>query len=603
MKQTTLINGKHKTQISVFNRALQFGDGLFETLVFKKNKILFLDKHFERLKKGSEKLNIINFPNEVWLKDINTAISQTTLTSGIIKIMLFRGRSTRGYGFEKTIKPIRIVHIFPLKTNNFFSFKKKHKTNVLEVCSTKYGHNKKLAGVKHCNRLEQVLAKHEVTNDGLMLDENAKVISTTNANIFIIKDNELLTPDLEVCGVCGTRREVVLEIAEKLHIPTRITNITLNDVFNADETFITNTILGICEIKRIGQRKIGKTNQQIKRITNEFLIKEKLTQTPLKNTKKSRMGRLKYFLWILILLAAIFRIVDFAYRPVSNQQQIIHIKKGTSTSRIAYELTQIKPTIFDWLVLTRLMSYNSYLQAGYYEIKPEMSAYRLLSNIEKGLIVSQKLTLIEGLSIKKYYQQLAQNDNFIKDKSLAEIEKQYSEGSLFPSSYYFKHKEKISTIFAKANAKMKIILEELWRKKSETSSLLNPYQAVILASLIEKETALDSEKTKIASVFINRLEKGMRLQTDPTIIYALEKEGNYQGKLTRNDLKLESPFNTYRNKGLTPTAISSVSYSSLRAALNPEKTPYLYFVSKKDGSHYFSKTYEEHKQAIQKYLK
>ena len=603
MKKITLINGKNKTQISVFNRALQFGDGLFETIVFKKNKILFLDKHFKRLKEGCDKLNIINFPNDIWLKEIDTAISKTSLHSGVIKIMLFRGVSSRGYGFKKTIKPIRIVHIFPLAKNRFFSFKKKIKTNVLDVCSTKYGHNKKLAGVKHCNRLEQVLAKHEVVNDGLMLDENAKVISTTNANIFIIKDNELFTPDLEDCGVCGTRRDVVLEIAEKLHIPTRITNITLNDVFNADEVFVTNTMLSVCEIKRVGQRKIGKTNQQIKRITNEFLIKEKLSQTPLKNTKRSMMSKLKYVILTIMLLAVIFRIFDFAYQPVSNQQQIIHIKKGSSTNRIGYDLAQIKPTIFDWLVLTRLMSYNSYLQAGYYEIKPEMNAYRLLSNIEKGLIISQKLTLVEGLTLKQYYQQLSENDNFIMDKDFAEIEKKYAEGDLFPSSYYFKHKEKISTVFAKAQSKMKTVLKEIWAKKSDDLPFKNQYQAVILASLIEKETALNSEKNKIASVFINRLAKKMRLQTDPTIIYALEKNGNYQGRLTRKDLSLDSPFNTYRNKGLTPTAISSVSYSSLRAALNPEKTDYLYFVSKKDGSHHFSKTYGEHKQAIRKYLK
>ena len=591
MKKITLINGKKKSQVSVFNRGLQFGDGLFETLVFKNKQILFLDKHFNRLQAGCAKLAISKVPDETWLKDINTAISQTRLRSGIIKIMLIRGDTIRGYDFNKKTKPVRIVHIFPLT--------KRKKNHILEVCTTNYGQNKGLAGLKTCNRLEQVLANNEVTNDGLMLDEDSNVISTTTANIFIIKDNELLTPKLEDCGINGTRRQVILEIAEALHLPTRIIDIKLNDVLNADEVFITNAILGICEIKKIDKRKVGRSKKHIMRIKTEFLVKETLEETPLKHKRKT-LGFNKV-LWTIIFLAIFVRLSYFAYQPISDKQQIIHIKKGNSTNRIAYDLTQVKPTIFDWLFLTRLMSYDSYLQAGYYEIKPQMSAYRLLSNIEKGLVVSHKVTLIEGLTKKQYYQQLVNNENFIKDEDFEQLTKKYPEGMLFPSSYYFKHKTKISTIFAKSHLKMIEIVDELWAKKSDDLPFSKPSQAVILASLIEKETGLNSEKGKVASVFINRLNKGMRLQTDPTIIYGLGD--NYTSPLTRKDLKLDSPYNTYRHKGLTPTAISSVSYASLRAALNPEKTDYLYFVSKKDGSHYFSKTYEEHKQAIEKYLK
>jgi aminodeoxychorismate lyase len=593
MKKITLINGKKKAKVSVFNRGLQYGDGLFETLVFKNNKILFLDKHLKRLERGCAKLKITPVTNDVWLKDILLAISKIKLNSGIIKIMLYRGESLQGYGFDKKIKPVRIVNIFRLK--------KQKNIKVLEVCETKYGHNKTLAGIKHCNRLEQVIAKNEVLNDGLMFDENNSVISTTMANIFIIKDNELITPDLELCGINGTRREVVLEIAKELNLVYRVMMITFNDVLNADEVFITNSVIGVCEIKRIDKRKIGNSNKNMKEINNIFLRKEQSEAFDFNISEdvKPKGHSLKYYLFIVILLASIAKLFYFSYTNIVDERQIIHIKKGATLNQISYQLAELKPTFLEWAVLIRLM--NKPLQAGYYEIKPDMNVYRLLFNMSKGNIVNHKLTLIEGLTLRQYYQQLMADDNFINDKSLSELAEKYPEGMLYPSRYYFKHKAKISTVFERAHLKMQTIIGKLWQNKQDDLPLKNPYQAITLASLIEKETALHTEKKTIASVVFNRLKKGMKLQMDPSVIYAMGE--SYKGKLTYKDLKTDSPFNTYQHKGLPPGAISSVGYQSLEAALNPIDTDYLYFVAKKDGGHQFSKTYETHKKAVKKYLK
>ena len=143
-------------------------------------------------------------------------------------------------------------------------------------------------------------------------------------------------------------------------------------------------------------------------------------------------------------------------------------------------------------------------------------------------------------------------------------------------------------------------LDILWHNRAKTLPYKSPYEAIILASLIEKETSLDDEKHLISGVFIRRLEKGMRLQTDPSVIYALGED--YEHPLKKSDLNIDSLYNTYRYNGLPPGAISSVSYSSLYAAFHPDNGTTLYFVSKKDGSHAFASNYDEHRDNIKKFL-
>ncbi len=313
------------------------------------------------------------------------------------------------------------------------------------------------------------------------------------------------------------------------------------------------------------------------------------------------------------VIASILLLIFFAWVLTSkdimvNQPQIFQVEPGSSIGQVAQELSDqniIKSKRF-FTSLSRLLNANKKLKSGYYEIKPDSSVLNFINQISNGESLKTKVTLIEGKTIGYYFEQLNNNPSITPNESLESvmnsigIKKPY-DGWFYPETYIFNYGESIENVLKKSHETMKFKLMELWEDRDKSVPLDSPYQAIILASLIEKETALDFEKPMISSVFIGRLNSNMRLQTDPTVIYALGDQ--YAPPLTRSDLQFDHPYNTYRNKGLPPGAISSVGYQSLFAALHPAKGNDLYFVSKKDGSHAFAKTYDEHKENIKKYLK
>ena len=313
------------------------------------------------------------------------------------------------------------------------------------------------------------------------------------------------------------------------------------------------------------------------------------------------------------VIASILLLIFFAWVLTSkdimvNQPQIFQVEPGSSIGQVAQELSDqniIKSKRF-FTSLSRLLNANKKLKSGYYEIKPDSSVLNFINQISNGESLKTKVTLIEGKTIGYYFEQLNNNPSITPNESLESImnsigvKKPY-DGWFYPETYIFNYGESIENVLKKSHETMKFKLMELWEDRDKSVPLDSPYQAIILASLIEKETALDFEKPMISSVFIGRLNSNMRLQTDPTVIYALGDQ--YTPPLTRSDLQFDHPYNTYRNKGLPPGAISSVGFQSLFAALHPAKGNDLYFVSKKDGSHAFAKTYDEHKENIKKYLK
>ena len=313
------------------------------------------------------------------------------------------------------------------------------------------------------------------------------------------------------------------------------------------------------------------------------------------------------------VIASILLLIFFAWVLTSkdimvNQPQIFQVEPGSSIGQVAQELSDqniIKSKRF-FTSLSRLLNANKKLKSGYYEIKPDSSVLNFIKQISNGESLKTKVTLIEGKTIGYYFEQLNNNPSITPNESLESVmnsigvKKPY-DGWFYPETYIFNYGESIENVLKKSHETMKFKLMELWEDRDKSVPLDSPYQAIILASLIEKETALDFEKPMISSVFIGRLNSNMRLQTDPTVIYALGDQ--YTPPLTRSDLQFDHPYNTYRNKGLPPGAISSVGYQSLFAALHPAKGNNLYFVSKKDGSHAFAKTYDEHKENIKKYLK
>ena len=312
-----------------------------------------------------------------------------------------------------------------------------------------------------------------------------------------------------------------------------------------------------------------------------------------------------------LLVIAIFLIVSswvLTSKDMTTKNELIfQVKNGSSMGNVADELSEknlIKSQLY-FISLSKLIGANQKLKSGYYLVTPKMSILTFLKNISNGTVLSTKITLIEGKTIEYYFDQLDTDPTLESSGSLDEImlsigiKKPY-DGWFFPETYQFNYGDSVENVLKRAHIEMQKNLNELWIKRDKSIPLKSPYEAIILASLIENETALDNEKTLISGVFIRRLNSGMRLQTDPTVIYALGD--SYMPPLKKSDLKIDSLYNTYRNKGLPPGAISSVGYKSLFAALHPDNGKALYFVSKKDGSHAFAPNYKEHKENIKKYL-
>lgn len=292
---------------------------------------------------------------------------------------------------------------------------------------------------------------------------------------------------------------------------------------------------------------------------------------------------------------------------IVTKSQIFEVKKGSSIGSVAKELSDeglIKSELF-FTSFSKFLNANKKLKSGYYEILPGTSIWAFIDKISTGSVLVTSVTLIEGKTIKFYFNQLTNDPSIGSSGSLKEVMTSIGinepyDGWFFPETYNFNYGESLENVLKRAHLELNKKLMVLWDQRDKGLPLKSPYEAIILASLIENETALDDEKSLIAGVFIRRLNEGMRLQTDPTVIYALGDA--YSPPLKKSDLRIDSLYNTYRNKGLPPGAISSVGYQSLYAALHPSGNTDLYFVSKKDGSHAFAPTYEKHKANIKKYL-
>jgi len=289
-----------------------------------------------------------------------------------------------------------------------------------------------------------------------------------------------------------------------------------------------------------------------------------------------------------------------------KEKQIYHVNHGASIGTVAKDLGDKKWINSELLFnsLSKLIGANKKLQSGYYQIDPNMGVLNFLENISSGNVVTTKVTLIEGKTLNHYFEQLSSDSSLRSENTLEEVMQSLGivppyDGWFYPETYQFNYGESVRNVLARSFQVMQEKVNELWENRDKNLPFKSPYEAIILASLIEKETALNQEKSLISGVFIRRLEQGMRLQTDPTVIYALGD--SYQAPLKKSDLKVDSLYNTYKYNGLPPGAISSVGYESLYAAFHPDEGSDLYFVSKKDGSHAFASNYEEHRDNIKRY--
>ncbi|MBB6133086.1 UPF0755 protein [Massilia aurea] len=290
--------------------------------------------------------------------------------------------------------------------------------------------------------------------------------------------------------------------------------------------------------------------------------------------------------------------IEFSINPGSGV--------AASAQQMAAAGVPVNPTLF--VLLARLTGDAGRIKAGSYELKPNTSPRRLLSQLVRGEFAQEAVTIIEGWSFKQMRQAISSHARLKHDtvkltdaELMAKISTEYKdpEGLFFPDTYLFAKGSSEIEIYRRAHQAMLAHLNEAWEKRNKELPYKTPYEALIMASIVEKETGQKSERTMIAGVFVNRLRTGMLLQTDPTVIYGMGDA--FVGKIAKKDLLTDTPYNTYTRGGLPPTPISLPGLQSLQAALAPAETPALYFVSRGDGTSQFSSNLPDHNRAVNRY--
>lgn len=270
MANKTLINGVATDEISILDRGLQYGDGLFETIAVENGSLLCWDEHLIRLEQGCKRLNI-SFPEKTLLKEEASSLINA-IDHGVIKIIITRGQGGRGYALPEKTNSTRIISLYPWPEHP----KQKYSNGInVRVCDYRYAKNTSLAGIKHLNRLEQILARSEWTDDayaeGIVLDQEDNVIEGTMSNVFCVTNNILYTPNLTECGVEGIVRNTIIALASELNINLEIKKLSLEAIKNADEVFVCNSIIGVWPVKAIDEKSflVGEKTQQIKKALQE----------------------------------------------------------------------------------------------------------------------------------------------------------------------------------------------------------------------------------------------------------------------------------------------------------------------------------------------
>ncbi len=304
----------------------------------------------------------------------------------------------------------------------------------------------------------------------------------------------------------------------------------------------------------------------------------------------------------ILVLGALFFVQTMLDRPgPASTETTILIPPGTSTRQIAAQLEEKGLVASRWLVLAavaqdRLKGRRAVLKAGEYAIPAHASVREIVDLLEQGKAILYRITIPEGFSVVQVLKRLRANPYLS-----GEITQAPPEGSLLPDTYTFRRGESRQALIERMQKAQKRLIAELWPRRAPDLPFRTPYEAIILASIVEKETAIPAERPRIAAVFINRLKKGMRLQADPTIIYGITRGLPLGRPIRRSEIAAKTPWNTYQIDGLPPTPIANPGRDSIKAVLNPEKTDLLYFVADGKGGHVFAATLAEHRRNVRKW--
>jgi len=333
-----------------------------------------------------------------------------------------------------------------------------------------------------------------------------------------------------------------------------------------------------------------------------------------KNKQGGAIRRTLTWVVLLALLALMaagwLSFVRFSRAPlaIGTQRQVLDVERGSNLRGIAAQLharglTQA-PSLY-WRVLAERMRVAGRLHAGEYALSAGMTPRDLLSNMAAGKVMQRNFTIVDGWSFRELRQALGKADKLRQDSAALDeaqlMDKlgaagEAPEGRFLPETYAYVKGDSDLDILKRAHAAMSKTLDALWAQRDKDLPLASPYEALILASIVEKETGRADERPRIAGVFVRRLRTHMLLQTDPTVIYGMGE--SYAGNIHRSDLTTDTPYNTYTRAGLPPTPIALPGKPALEAALHPAGGSELYFVARGDGSHVFSSTLEEHNRNV-----
>ena len=337
----------------------------------------------------------------------------------------------------------------------------------------------------------------------------------------------------------------------------------------------------------------------------------------------------KFFIFLLILLLIVGgvgcwgyqNLTSFVHTPVNvTQDQLLTIERGTTGSKLAALLEQENilehADLLPWLL--KLQPQLNKVKAGTYSLTGVKTLQDLLDMINSGKEAQFSVKFIEGKTFKEWRKNL-ENAPHLKQTLQGKTDKEIMalldipavakavyewnnmEGWLYPDTYNYTPNSTDLELLKRSATRLQKALDKAWNERDENLPLADPYQMLILASIVEKETGIAAERPQVASVFINRLKANMKLQTDPTVIYGMGE--SYTGNIRKKDLETITPYNTYMIEGLPPTPIAMVSESALQAVAHPAKTDFYYFVADGSGGHKFTRNLNEHNKAVQEYLR
>ena len=337
----------------------------------------------------------------------------------------------------------------------------------------------------------------------------------------------------------------------------------------------------------------------------------------------------KFFVFLLILLLILGgvgfwgyqKLTEFVHTPVNvTQDQLLTIERGTTGSKLAALLEQEKilehADLLPWLL--KLQPQLNKVKAGTYSLTGVKTLQDLLDMINSGKEAQFSVKFIEGKTFKEWRKNL-ENAPHLKQTLQGKTDKEIMalldipavakavyewnnmDGWLYPDTYNYTPNSTDLELLKRSTTRLQKALDKAWGERDENLPLADPYQMLILASIVEKETGIAAERPQVASVFINRLKANMKLQTDPTVIYGMGE--SYTGNIRKKDLETITPYNTYMIEGLPPTPIAMVSESALQAVAHPAKTDFYYFVADGSGGHKFTRNLNEHNKAVQEYLR